>query len=53
MRSEGYFLENLEDFTQTSPSAHFGIRKIVKKQNIKKSLLEIVAKTLRYIYTNF
>ena len=34
-------------------SAHFGSRKIVKKQNIQKSLFEIVANTLRYIFAHF
>jgi hypothetical protein len=33
--------------------AHFGSRKIGKKQNIKKSLPKVVVNTLRYIFTHF
>ena len=43
----GCFLPKIANF------AHFGSRKIGKKQNIKKRLLTIVADTLRYIYTHF
>ena len=34
-------------------SAHFGSLKIVKKQNIQKSLFEVVANTIRYIFAHF
>jgi hypothetical protein len=34
-------------------SAHFGCRKIGKKQNIQKSLLAAVENILRYIFAHF
>ena len=48
------FLAKYSDFyPKIALSAYFGSRKIVKKQNIKKSLHRIVENTLRYIFAHF
>ena len=54
MRKNDDFWQNIVIFTQKiALSAHFGSRKIVKKQNIQKSLFKVVANTLRYIFVHF